>query len=247
MLEGATSTRVDEEFSQKGYRLVPQAIPIAWIDDLLNNYMSLVREVTGLPFSDPMGADLVAFYHEHRDVESAIYGMIRRTAWLEAFSAHESIVGPVKQLLGPEVGVFRKIPFRIDMPMWTEELAHWHQDFFYVRGNTQVITAWIPLQDTTFLNGCLSVMPGTHLMGPIEHDLVIGKKRTPSTIFGNEIRMVEMRKGDLLLFDSLLLHTGNLNLAPGIRYSVQPRFTPLGLPTDEDMGGVIPLTEKTRA
>jgi ectoine hydroxylase-related dioxygenase (phytanoyl-CoA dioxygenase family) len=170
--------------------------------------------------------------------------MIRRTPWLESFSCHKAIVTPIKELLGPEVGMFRKIPFCIDMPNWTEELAHWHQDFFYVKGDTRVVTAWIPLQDTTFLNGCLSIMPRSHRLGPIEHDLVISKKRVPSTIFRNEIRMVEMRKGDLLLFDSLLLHSGNLNLAQSIRYSVQPRFTRLDVAIDEAMGGVIPLAKE---
>jgi ectoine hydroxylase-related dioxygenase (phytanoyl-CoA dioxygenase family) len=56
-----------------------------------------------------------------------------------------------------------------------------------------------------------------------------------------------MRKGDLLLFNALLLHSGNLNLSAGIRYSVQSRYTALGAATDEDMGGVIPLARSAGA
>ena len=44
------------------------------------------------------------------------------------------------------------------------------------------------------------------------------------------------QEGDLLLFDSLLLHSGNLNLAQSIRYSVQPRFTRLDVAIDEAIG-----------
>jgi ectoine hydroxylase-related dioxygenase (phytanoyl-CoA dioxygenase family) len=84
-------------------------------------------------------------------------------------------------------------------------------------------------------------MPGSHRLGPLAHDLAVGKKRVPGTIFGNPIRMIEMRKGDLLLFNALLLHSGNLNLSAGIRYSVQARYTPLGAAADEGMGGVIRL------
>jgi len=237
-------SQLKQQYDEQGYLLLPQVLPTSWIDDLLDKYMGLVREITGQPFTDPMGADLIAFYDQHRDVESTVYGAIRRTPWLESFASHEAIVTPIKELLGPEVGVFRKIPFRIDMPLWTEELAHWHQDFFYVRGDTRVVTAWIPMQDTTYFNGCLSIMPGSHLQGHIEHDVILGKKRVPSTIFKNEIRLVEMKKGDLLLFDSLLLHSGNLNMTESIRYSLQPRYTPLDAPTDENMGGVIPLTQE---
>ncbi len=129
------------------------------------------------------------------------------------------------------------------MPFWTDELAYWHQDYFYVKGNTGVVTAWIPLQDTTYVNGCLSIMPGSHKLGVLPHDLMIGKKRVPSAIFDNEIRLVEMHKGDVLLFNSLLLHAGNLNLSTGIRYSIQARYTHLDDAVDQGMGGVIPLSE----
>ena len=67
-----------QEYSGKGYMLSPQVLPVDWIDDLLERYMGLVGEVTGRPFTDPHGADLAAFYDQHRDVESAIYDKIRR-------------------------------------------------------------------------------------------------------------------------------------------------------------------------
>jgi ectoine hydroxylase-related dioxygenase (phytanoyl-CoA dioxygenase family) len=233
----------NQSYEEAGLVLIPQAIPTDSIDALLENYMSLVREVSGQAFTDPNGADLVAFYNEHRDVETRIYSEIRRPPLLKEFSRQDCVVKPVARLLGDRLGLFRKIPFRIDMPFWTDELAYWHQDYFYVKGNTDVVTAWIPLQDTTYVNGCLSIMPRSHKFGVLPHDLIIGKKRVPSAIFDNEIRLVEMRKGDVLLFNSLLLHAGNLNLSAGIRYSVQARYTPLDGAADEGMGGVISLSE----
>ncbi len=211
----------------------------------LGKYLGLVREVTGRPFTDPNGADLIDFYNQNRVAEAQVYAEIRRLPWLEMFSRCAAVVEPVQRLLGPRAGLFRKIPFRIDMPFWTEELAHWHQDFFYVKGNPEVVTAWVPLQDTTFLNGCLSIMPRSHKLGPLAHTLAVGKKRVPLGIFHREIRLVEMKKGDLLLFNALLLHSGNLNLSQGIRYTVQARYTRLGAPADEGMGGVIPLAGGT--
>ena len=234
---------IEQAYHEQGYVLLPGVVPADRIDALLARYMGLVREVTGRPFAEPNGADLIEFYNRHPDVESRIYTEIRRHPWLEEFSQDPRIVGPVARLLGGPLALFRKIPFRIDMPHWTAELALWHQDFHYVRGNTRVVTAWVPLQDTNFLNGCLSIMPGSHRLGPVPHDLAVGKKRVPRDIFGNPIRLVEMRRGDLLLFNALLLHSGNLNLSAGIRYSVQARYTRLGDAVDEGMGGLIPLTE----
>jgi phytanoyl-CoA hydroxylase len=231
----------ERDYREQGYALWLRAVPPDRIDKLLERYLELVRAVTGRGFTDPNGADLIGFYNQHRDIESRVYNDIRRTPWLEEFCRQEAIVGPVRRVLGDRLGLFRKVPFRIDLPLWPEELAHWHQDFFYVKGNTDVVTAWIPLQDTTFLNGCPSVMPRSHRLDAVEHDLAVGKRRVPGHIFRNEIRMVEMKKGDLLLFHSLLLHSGNLNLSQTIRYSVQPRYSPLEAPADDGMGGFIPL------
>jgi ectoine hydroxylase-related dioxygenase (phytanoyl-CoA dioxygenase family) len=124
------------------------------------------------------------------------------------------------------------------LPLWTKELALWHQDHFYVRGNTEIVTAWIPFQDTDYFNGCLSIMPGSHKLGVVPHDVRVGKKSVPSTIYDREIRLVEMRKGDVLLFNALLLHSGSLNVSSSIRYSLQPRYSPAGRPVDPGMGEV---------
>ena len=228
-------------YEEHGYALVRGAIAGETIDALMANYLALVNQLSGRHFEDPHSAELVAFFNDHPDVESQVYTAIRDTPWLVDFARQPAIVQRVKQVLGDACGLFSKAPFRIDMPMWTKELALWHQDYFYVRGNSDIVTAWIPFQPTTYFNGCLSVMPGSHKSGVVPHDVAIGKKRVPSGIFGNEIRMVEMNKGDLLLFNALLLHSGNLNLSSGIRYSLQPRYTSLNGEVDPNMGSVIPL------
>ncbi len=231
-----------EAYRRNGFLLVKGVVPDAAIDSLLSQYLHVVREVTGREFRDPFGADLVAFYNEHPDLESRVYVAIRATPSLEAFSRHPSVLASVGNVLGDAFGLFSKIPFRIDMPLWTSELAHWHQDHYYVRGNTEIVTAWVPMQDTRWDRGCLMVMPRSHADGVIAHDLPLGKKHVPSGIFDREVRFVEMEKGDVLLFSALLLHSSGLNVSDTIRYSVQARYTPLGLPVDPGMGAVLPVS-----
>jgi ectoine hydroxylase-related dioxygenase (phytanoyl-CoA dioxygenase family) len=240
-LENVTTVSVKDALAETGYALVRNAVSRESIDLLLTRYLGLVKDVTGRAFADPYGEDLVDYFNTRRDQESEIYVRIRDTPWLEEFSRQPGIVEVIRSLVDGPCALFRKIPFRIDMPEWVHELALWHQDYFYVRGNTDVITAWIPMQDVTYLNGCLSVMPRSHLLGPVEHGLKIGKKSVPATIFGSEIRMVEMKQGDLLVFSALMLHSGNLNLSTTIRYSLQPRYTPVGRPIDPSMGGSLEI------
>src|SRR5690606_4704806 len=104
------------------------------------------------------------------------------------------------------------------------------------------VTAWIPLQDTSFIEGCLLVMPGSQELGVLAHDrLVLGKRHFPSGIFERDVRYIEMKRGDLLLFNSLLLHSSGVNLSDHARLSVQARYSRMKDPTDPSMGAVIPV------
>jgi ectoine hydroxylase-related dioxygenase (phytanoyl-CoA dioxygenase family) len=148
----------------------------------------------------------------------------------------------VRDLLGAPIGLLQKIVLRIDLPLVTRELAVWHQDHFYVKGNRRIVTAWIPLQDTSYREGCLMVMPGSHELGYLPHtNEALGKRHYPTGIFERPVRYVEMRRGDALMFHALMLHSSSVNLSEHARLSIQARYTLLGEPTDPGMGGVIPV------
>lgn len=179
-----------------------------------------------------------------RGLERHLYDGIRTFPWLQEVGCLPQITEPVSELFGEPVGLMEKIPMRLDLPHIVRELAVWHQDYHYVGGNEEIITAWIPLADTPYVRGCLMVMPGSHKLGILEHDNeVLGKRHFPSGIFDREVRYVEMQRGDLLLFHALLLHSSGINLSEAARLSVQARYTALSRPTDPSMGKVIPISE----
>jgi ectoine hydroxylase-related dioxygenase (phytanoyl-CoA dioxygenase family) len=235
-------------FRDKGFVVAERSVTDQSIDVLLNRFVSLVNKISGERFVDAHSSEISDYLNLHKDIQSQVYDEIRKPDWLTDFSSQPSLVSAVAGLIGRNVGLLRKIPFRIDVPLETAQYAVWHQDNFYVRGNLEIVTAWIPLQDTVYLNGCLAVMPGSQLLGPIEHDIkVLSKRDYPSRIFDREVRYVEVKKGDVVLFHSCLLHSSSLNLSNGIRFSVQARYSALDLPTDPGMGGVIPLINDVTA
>lgn len=236
-----TFASISEEYSNNGFVILRQVLPHEKIDWLLNNHLQVVNEIAKKSFFGSNDSELINFYEKNDEAEVEIYNKTQEMYALTDFSIQKEIIEPVKEILGNETGLFRKILFKMDLPLWTRELTHWHQDHFYVKGNMNILVASIPMQDTNYINGCISIMPRTHLLGLIKHDLKLGKKNIPANIFNNEIRMVEMKKGDLLLFSTLLLHSSNMNYSNSIRYSIQPRFTRLNEPVDEYMKGVIPI------
>ncbi len=231
-----------QQYRRDGFLLIRGALPSAALDRVEGEFLGFVEAWGGRRFDSAQSADLARFLLGNRELERKLYDGIRDFPWLAEFGKSREIAEPVAELLGEPAGLMGKIPFRIDLPGVTRELAVWHQDYRYVLGNTEIITAWIPLQDTPYVRGCLMVMPGSHGMGILDHDMnVLGKRHFPSGIFEREVRYVEMQRGDLLLFHALLLHSSSLNMSPTARLSIQARYSALSAPTDPSMGHVIPV------
>ena len=234
-----------KQYEQDGFLLLPRVLSLAAIEQLEKDFLDLVEKWGGRRFESTQSEALAQFLLQNRELEHKLYDGIRQFPWLTEFSKSAEIAQPVSELLGEQPGLMSKIPFRIDLPGITRELAVWHQDCHYVRGNTEIITAWIPLQDTPYVRGCLMVMPGSQCMGILDHNTeVLGKRHFPSNIFEREVRYVEMQRGDLLLFHSLLLHSSGLNMSPTPRFSIQARYSALSAPTDPAMGEVLPVSFK---
>ncbi|MFK7927162.1 MAG: hypothetical protein AB8H79_03165, partial [Myxococcota bacterium] len=69
-------------------------------------------------------------------------------------------------------------------------------------------------------------------------------RHLPSGIEDREIRMVPMRKGDVVLLHSMLLTADSMNLAPFTRVGVTARYIPRGARYSPASGGVIDIPQK---
>ena len=92
----------------------------------------------------------------------------------------------------------------------------WHQDRRYWRySDDNLVSIWLALADETSENGVLEFIPGSHRMH-FEADL-FDEKEYFSETFDKNIPLIEkkvsttLKKGDVLLFHSLLLHRANKN------------------------------------
>ena len=182
----------------------------------------ITRHVPGATsIQDPAWIDLAI---RRPDIVTEVYDAVRDVPFLVELGRAPALSDIVKTLINAPV-IYRKVPLRIDVPFENKELAFWHQDDFYVQGNSSEITIWIPLQDTFAHTGALSVMKGSHTQGPIPHTYRVGKKTLPAGIFDQPVNIVEMRRGDALIFSSYLVHSSNLNISDQIRYSIQLRYS----------------------
>ena len=138
-------------------------------------------------------------------------------------------------ILRPLIG--SRIEFLSAKPVYKSPRVHfaspWHQDEAYWGGATK-LSAWIALEDATPENGCLRVIPGSHLR-KWDHASVRDARgfnnRISDDDLGDEQMIdVEMQRGDVLVFHDRLLHSSHPNRSGRDRWSFIPTYRNADVP-----------------
>ena len=123
---------------------------------------------------------------------------------------------------------------------WIGPDVEWHQEAFNietyapgadpVRDWNKFVQFFIPLDDQNKENGCLKIIPNSHKLGLLECEDIInsnlGHKRRVK--FENMnlayqkygIKDVELKSGDIFIFNHLLIHGSGTNLSPYDRKAI---------------------------
>ncbi len=106
-----------------------------------------------------------------------------------------------------------------------------HQDWSFVEeeGIYYSVTCWIALVDTTIENGCMGVIPGSHLLMNNLRPSPSPQVPTPlsSNVFSifPYFKMYEMKAGEALIFDHRTFHGSTPNITDDLRIAVGLGFT----------------------
>lgn len=169
-----------------------------------------------------------------------VQGVCQVEPRLLELAAEPALTERVAALLGPDLDVFGT-KFFPKLPGGGSS-THWHQDNFYF-GTTspQVISCGIYLEEADQGNGCLRVVPGSHLGGLVEH------QRDPRThgswcqVKDEDARDLPVPAGTAVLFSANLLHGANDNFdTRRTRYSTAWHYIPGALHLERFPRGVYP-------
>jgi len=148
-----------------------------------------------------------------------------------AFARDPALLDVVGALLGPDVDCFLsqfifKNPGAIGQP--------WHQDSLYFPFEPDhQVGIWLAVTDATPTNGPLSVLAGSHREAVHEH---VPDRRPEANLGYTEIvdmdftgaEQVLMDAGDLLVFDSHLMHRSTDNVSDGRRAAMVYHYARAG-------------------
>ncbi|SFJ79069.1 Ectoine hydroxylase-related dioxygenase, phytanoyl-CoA dioxygenase (PhyH) family [Paenibacillus sp. UNC496MF] len=148
---------------------------------------------------------------------------------IQRFIADERFAAITTTLLGPDTrlywdqSVYKRPEAKRDFP--------WHQDNGYVPTEpVHYVTCWLALEDATIENGCIYVQPGSHKQGFVEH---VHSDIGYVCYQGDDPGIpVELKKGSMVAFHSLLFHRSTPNRSQTtrkgyvIQYSVVGSYNP---------------------
>ncbi len=130
--------------------------------------------VSGVPIEDEAGA---LYYQRRFDAleakegrEKCQIGMLDRhfdVEFIWRLATHPKILQCIEDLIGPDILLLATHAFCKYGPR--EKFVAWHQDVTYWGLEPpEALTAWYAIDDSNRANGCMQVIPGTHL-GLREH------------------------------------------------------------------------------
>ena len=104
-----------------------------------------------------------------------------------------------------------------------------------MQGAPNELTAWIRFKTPMHIS--FDCDEKSHQNGKLAHEFKWGKKSMPVGVYDLPVNIIEMKRGDVLLFNSFLLHTSNINFSNLIRYSIQIRFISEDLANHQELWG----------
>ncbi|MEM7624571.1 MAG: phytanoyl-CoA dioxygenase family protein [Planctomycetota bacterium] len=176
------SPRLDADqvaaFNRDGYALIKEPIlEPATFDRLRADFERMLTEWV----ADPRSAS-----PEHMDTPHFLHPSLLEYAF------DDRILDLVEPILGPDLALFSS--HFICKPPAVGKRVPWHEDSAYWKGRLDpmhVVTVWLAIDPSTPDNGCMQVIPGTHVNGYSDYEDV-----KDTAVFGSEIRRGSFKLDD---------------------------------------------------
>ena len=152
--------------------------------------------------------------------------------WIDELVRHPTILDAIEAILGPNLLVWSSSFFTKEAN--DPAYVSWHQDSTYWGLSApDVVTAWIGFTDSNIINGCMQVIPATHLIDQLPHQDTFAENNLLTR--GQEVQVdvnsrdavdVIVAAGEMSLHHVRLVHGSPPNLSNDRRIGYAIRYVP---------------------
>ena len=211
-----------EHYRRDGWVVPAYRLPAQQLDVLRETLDQLIRDNPGT-----RPERLVSIHIEGHNAEG-----VRGSRKFLDLARDPALVDLVAQLIGDDIILWGCQIFC--KPGGDGMEVPWHQDGHYwpIRP-LATCTVWVALDDSTVENGCLRVIPGSHLAQTIhphlreERDDLVLNQRTADGHFDETTAVdIKLQAGQMSMHDVYMIHGSNPNRSPRRRAGVAIRYMP---------------------
>ncbi len=196
-------------FKREGFLVLPGVLDRAALAELDKEIQRFIAEHDTLPrLRDGVEMEKRADPRRRSPVFRKIGGISSFSEPFDRLMRHPRIVEALHAVMGPTIQMYRDVLMMKPARVGREK--PWHQDSVYWPWEPMdMVSAMTALDDALPENGCLQVIPRTHL-ALVQH---FGKELQVEidAAMQARTRYVPLQAGDTLLFHSLLLHASEPN------------------------------------
>lgn len=159
----------------------------------------------------------------------------------------DEVLDLVEPLVGPDIALWTS--HFISKDPYTGRATPWHEDSAFWNGRfdryDSIVTVWLALGPSNRSNGCMRVIPGTHLDGGF-HDNYVATDLSVQTFHAeipdvDETRAVdfELERGQFSLHDGRIVHGARANTSAVRRTGYTMRYFPASvtmMPVEQNEG-----------
>ena len=198
------STRVPDELldranAQTDHEVAEQIEPIVWAADARDPTRRVLNRLSKL--------------------------LLRAPVYFEV-ATHPAVLDPLEAILGPHIELLTNKHNHLMVRPPGSPPVSWHYGEPY--SQPRLITAIIPLGDTTIENGCTRFVPGSHVnpLEPDPHRTDVARMRRVNELPFQETELyrlsvpVPLRRGQVILFDNSVWHGSGVNATDQDRRSM---------------------------
>ena len=150
--------------------------------------------------------------------------------WINDLMREPQILDMVEDVLGPDLMIwtthlYPKEPGDGRFISWHQDSAHWGL------ASDDIVTVWIALTDATVENGCMRMLPGSHVSGTVDHhdsddpkNILTRGQTISADIDENKTVSVELQQGEASLHHLYMMHASPSTHSAGRRVAVALRY-----------------------
>lgn len=213
-------------YDEQGFAIVRGLLDTSIIDECLGEIRAFFEDqAMKMNRAPAKGQDLDALIRSvmvpGTPERSFLYDAVRGLRSVRHLEARPEILGVLAEL-GFELPICFEIPsVRFDFPEEAEFLTKAHQDVRSIR-SARCVTIWTPLRRVDAHYGTVSVYPGTHRGGLIDHAVGVEENvKVGDAFLANRPLPVEADPGDVVFMNSFVIHESHPNSSDRIKLNVQ--------------------------